>query len=90
MRQLRARWLPILIAVLVVGGPVAWYKWPTTASGADAVLTTPVKQGNFKVIVTTTGELRARKFVQIQGPNSQPAQSLSVEDHLDRSRKARS
>ncbi len=74
MRQLRARWLPILIAVLVVGGPVAWYKWPTTASAADAVLTTPVKKGTFKVIVTTTGELRARKFVQIQGPNSQPAQ----------------
>jgi RND family efflux transporter MFP subunit len=74
MRQLRARWLPILIAVLVVGGPAAWYKWPTTASAADAVLTTPVKKGTFKVIVTTTGELRARKFVQIQGPNSQPAQ----------------
>ena len=74
MRQLRARWLPILIAVLVIGGPVAWYKWPATASAADAVLTTPVKKGTFKVIVTTTGELRARKFVQIQGPNSQPAQ----------------
>lgn len=74
MRQLRARWLPILIAVFVVGGPVAWYKWPATASAADAVLTTPVKKGTFKVIVTTTGELRARKFVQIQGPNSQPAQ----------------
>jgi len=74
MRQLRARWLPVLIAVLVIGGPVAWYKWPSTAAAADAVLTAPVKKGDFKVIVTTTGELRARKFVQIQGPNSMPAQ----------------
>ena len=74
MRQLRARWLPILLAVLVIGGPVAWYKWPSTASAADTVLTAPVKKGDFKVIVNTTGELRARKFVQIQGPNSQSAQ----------------
>jgi multidrug efflux pump subunit AcrA (membrane-fusion protein) len=73
MRQLRARWLPILIAILVIGGPIAWYKWPSTASAAEAVLTAPVKKGDFKVIVTTTGELRARKFVQIQGPNSMTA-----------------
>src|SRR3954470_22006118 len=74
MQKLRKRWLPLLIAVLVVGGPIAWYKWPSTASAAEASLTAPVKQGNFKVTVTTTGELRARKFVQIQGPNSQAAQ----------------
>ena len=43
--------------------------------------------GRFKVIVTTTGELRARKFVQIQGPNSQPAQVYQIEDHVDRSRR---
>ncbi|HEV8218213.1 MAG TPA: hypothetical protein VGP95_20325, partial [Gemmatimonadaceae bacterium] len=60
MQQLRKRWLPLLIAVLVIGGPVAWYKWPATASAAEASLTAPVQQGNFKVVVTTTGELRAR------------------------------
>jgi len=74
MQTLRKRWLPLLIAVLVIGGPVAWYKWPSTASAAEAALTVQVKQGDFKVLVTTTGELRARKFVQIQGPNSQAAQ----------------
>jgi RND family efflux transporter MFP subunit len=73
MQTIRKRWLPILIAALVIGGPIAWYKWPSTASAAEAALTAPVKQGNFKVTVTTTGELRARKFVQIQGPNSQSA-----------------
>ncbi|HEX4683146.1 MAG TPA: HlyD family efflux transporter periplasmic adaptor subunit [Gemmatimonadaceae bacterium] len=73
MQTIRKRWLPILITALVIGGPIAWYKWPSTASAAEAALTAPVKQGNFKVTVTTTGELRARKFVQIQGPNSQSA-----------------
>lgn len=74
MQTLRKRWLPLLIVALLIAGPIAWYKWPSTASAAEATLFAPVKQGAFKVTVTTTGELRARKFVQIQGPNSQPAQ----------------
>ena len=67
MQQLRRRWLPILIVVLVIV-TVAWYKWPATASASEASLYAPVKQGTFKVVVTTTGELRARKFVQVTGP----------------------
>jgi len=74
MQQLRKRWLPLLLAALVIGGPVAWYKWPSTASAAETTLSAPVKQGNFRVVVTTTGELRARNFVKIQGPNSMAAQ----------------
>ena len=74
MQQLRKRWLPLLIVALVIGGPIAWYKWPSTASAAEASLMAPVKQGNFKVMVTTTGELRASKFVQVTGP----AQAMSV------------
>jgi RND family efflux transporter MFP subunit len=76
MQQLRKRWLPVLIVALLIGGPVAWYKWPSTASAAEAMLTAPVKLGDFKVIVTTTGELRARKFVQVQGPAT--AQTVNV------------
>ncbi|HEX3867950.1 MAG TPA: efflux RND transporter periplasmic adaptor subunit, partial [Gemmatimonadaceae bacterium] len=76
MQQLRKRWLPLLIAVLVIGGPVAWYKWPSTAAAAEAALSAPVKKGSFKVLVTTTGELRARKFVQVQGPAA--AQTVNV------------
>jgi RND family efflux transporter MFP subunit len=74
MQTLRKRWFPLLVVALVIGGPIAWYKWPSTASAAEAQLTAPVKQGDFKVTVTTTGELRARKFVSVQGPNSQAAQ----------------
>jgi RND family efflux transporter MFP subunit len=61
-------------AVIVVGGPLAWYLAPDAkAAGAEAV-TAKVKSGDFKVVVTTTGELHARKFVEIQGPaNAQQA-----------------
>ncbi len=76
MQTIRKRWLPLLIAVLIIGGPVAWYKWPATASAAEASLTAPVKQGDFKVVVNSTGELRARKFVQVTGPAA--AQSVNV------------
>jgi multidrug efflux pump subunit AcrA (membrane-fusion protein) len=73
MQTLRKRWLPLLVLVLIVGG-AAWYKWPATANAAEASLVAKVKKGEFKVTVTTTGELRARKFVQVLGPNSQMAQ----------------
>jgi multidrug efflux pump subunit AcrA (membrane-fusion protein) len=76
MQQLRKRWIPILLVALIIAGPVAWYKWPSTASAAEAALTAPVKLGNFKVVVTTTGELRAIKFVQVTGPAA--AQSVNI------------
>ncbi len=76
MQQLRKRWISILIVALVVGGPVAWYKWPSTASAAEAGLIAPVKYGQFEIKVTTTGELRASKFVEIAGPAS--AQTVNV------------
>ena len=70
MQQLRKRWLPILIGILLVGGG-AWYKWSgQTAVNTENVLVARVKRGDFKVTVTTTGELRARKFVQITGPGN--------------------
>jgi len=76
MQQLRKRWLPILAAALIIGGSVAWYNWPSAASAAVATLNAPVRSGTFKVVVTTTGELRARKFVQVQGPTA--AQTVNV------------
>ncbi len=51
-----------------------------TATGeADPDLIATVTEGDFKVVVTTTGELRARKFVQVQGPsNAQQAQQYQM------------
>jgi RND family efflux transporter MFP subunit len=75
MQRLRKRWLITLVVGLFVAGPIAWFKWsgPSTSSEDSKVVAT-VKQGAFRVTVTTTGELRARKFVQVQGPtNAQQA-----------------
>ena len=76
IRQLRRHWRPAAVAALLVLATVAWYSWPSSSSAAEAVLTAPVKSGEFKVLVTTTGELRARKFVQVSGPAA--AQSVQV------------
>src|SRR5438309_3876734 len=76
MQTLRKRWLPLALLALVIGGPVAWYKWPSTASAAETSLIAAVKHGDFKVVVTTTGELRASKFVQVTGPAQ--AQAVNV------------
>ncbi|HEY2856527.1 MAG TPA: efflux RND transporter periplasmic adaptor subunit [Gemmatimonadaceae bacterium] len=75
MEQLRKRWLLLLVLSLFVAGPIAWYKWsgPANSSDVSTVMAT-VKEGAFHVNVTTTGELRARKFVQVTGPaNAQAA-----------------
>ena len=76
IRLLRQHWRPAAVAALLVLATVAWYAWPSSSSAAEAVLTAPVKAGEFKVVVTTTGELRARKFVQVSGPAT--AQSVQV------------
>jgi multidrug efflux pump subunit AcrA (membrane-fusion protein) len=73
LKTLRPRTLLALAAVLVLGGSLAWYAAPDERPAGAAALVTRVKRGDFKVVVTTTGELRARKFVQIQGPTNAPA-----------------
>ena len=75
MEQLRKRWLLLLVLSLFVAGPIAWYKWTGPASSVDeSLVMATVKEGAFHVTVTTTGELRARKFVQVTGPaNAQAA-----------------
>ena len=59
---------------LLVAGPIAWYTWSTPMATDDGTIVARVRQGAFRVTVTTTGELRARKFVQVTGPaNAQMA-----------------
>jgi len=76
LRLLKQHWRPAAAATLLILATVAWYAWPSSSAGADAQLVAPVKSGEFKVLVTTTGELRARKFVQVTGPAG--AQSVQV------------
>lgn len=76
--SIRPRTLAALVAILVLGGSIAWYVAPDEAVAGSA-LTARVKKGDFKVVVTTTGELRARKFVQVQGPtNAQAANQYQM------------
>lgn len=74
----RPRWIVALVTVVILGGIVAWRMVPSQASDGDAVMAR-VKSGEFRVVVTTAGELRARKFVQIQGPpNAQQAEAYQM------------
>jgi RND family efflux transporter MFP subunit len=76
LRLLRQYWRPVSVASLVILATVAWYAWPSSTSASEAQLVARVKQGEFKVVVTTTGELHARKFIQITGPAA--AQSVNI------------
>ena len=74
MLRLRNRWLVIAGVVLALAIPGAWLL-ARDAGTDDPAVTATVTRGEFKVVVTTAGELRARKFVQIQGPsNAQEAE----------------
>jgi hypothetical protein len=70
----RPRVLLPSLAVLVLGAFVLLSDDADAPKSAGSI-SARVKSGEFRVIVSTTGELRARKAVQIQGPpNMQAAQ----------------
>lgn len=78
MPSLRSRPVLLVAAGLIILGPLAWYLAPSKGTDAGGVIAT-VKEGEFNVLVTTTGELSARKFVQIQGPpNAQQAGAFQM------------
>ena len=72
-----AKVLGAAAAVLLVV-VLAWTILPA-ATPEGAAIEAIVQQGEFRVTVTTTGELRARHSVQIQGPpNAQQAQQYQM------------
>src|SRR6266540_3200388 len=74
---LAARRLPAALVATVLVVPTAWLL--ARAPAADSSLVARVKRGPFTVTVTTSGELRARQFVQITGPtNAQQAQAYQM------------
>ena len=75
MTPQQVRRTAIAAGVLMIGAPAAWLLARRGPSAAESSLVATVKRGDFKVTVTTSGELRAQKFVQITGPsNAQEAQ----------------
>lgn len=78
MSRLRSRGFLIVAVVVALGVPGAWLLARDNGGDDPAVVAT-VKRGPFRVVVTTSGELRARKFVQIQGPpNMQQAEAYQT------------
>jgi len=70
----RTRWVALLAIIAAATGVSAWYFAPAGTKDDSAVIAR-VKKGDFHVVVTIAGELRAKKFVQIQGPlNMQQAE----------------
>ncbi|MEO8636240.1 MAG: efflux RND transporter periplasmic adaptor subunit [Gemmatimonadales bacterium] len=67
MGFLKSRNFLIGAAVVLVAVPGAWLFARDKEDGGTAV-TARVRRGEFRVTVTTSGELRARKFVQITAP----------------------
>src|SRR5450759_4524115 len=73
-RLLRNKRFVVIAALLILAVPTIWLLAGTTGAG-DEGLTATVKKGEFRVLVTTAGELRATKFVSIMGPaNMQQAE----------------
>jgi hypothetical protein len=78
MRFLRTRRFLIAAIVLVLGAPATWLLARDKSTG-DATLIGQVKRGDFRVTVTTSGELRAPKFVQVTlPPNAMQAQVFNL------------
>ena len=74
LRRIPRRALYALAAIVLAGGLIAWFNGVGTADAAEGQLVAKVQEGPFTVTVTTTGELRARKFIQVSGPaNAQAA-----------------
>lgn len=69
MRISRTRGFMLAAGLAVVAVPGAWLLASDPRAG-DAPVLAPVKRGEFKVTVTTSGELRARKFVEISAPSN--------------------
>lgn len=67
MSMFRSRRTLLVLALLLVGGPTAWLLARPATDAGDALVAT-VRQGDFSVVVTTAGELRAQAAVNIQGP----------------------
>ena len=78
MGFLRTRRFLIAALVLFLGDTATWLLARDKSTGEDA-LVSQVKRGDFRVTVTTSGELRAPKLVQVTlPPNAMQAQVFNL------------
>jgi hypothetical protein len=69
MKRFRSRRFLLLVALIAIAVPTAWLM-AKSRRPVDATLVTKVKRGDFLVTVSSTGELRAPKYVKIRGPEN--------------------
>jgi RND family efflux transporter MFP subunit len=73
LRQQRPR-LFLAVTALMLITPTAWLL-AGGVGGDDGILTITARRGDLRITVTTSGELRAREFVQVSAPpNTQQAE----------------
>jgi len=73
MAFLRKRWVILMAVILVFGVPGAWLLARDSGT-EDSSVVARVRRGEFKVTVTTSGELRAPRSVKMTAPpNAQQA-----------------
>ena len=78
MRVIKNRWFIVGVVTFLLLAPSAWLMARDNVE-EDSSLVARVKRGEFKVMVTTSGELRATKFVRITAPqNAQAAQQWQM------------
>src|SRR2546423_10634769 len=78
MRLIRNRWFIVGTVVFLLAASSAWLMARDTGK-EETGLIARVKKGEFKVMVNTSGELRAKKFVQITAPaNAQQANQYQM------------
>ncbi len=65
---LRSRWS--IVGLIVLVGISVTYLVARGGGPVDSALVTRVKRGDFTVTVSSTGELRAPKYVKIRGPDN--------------------
>lgn len=69
----------VALAIVLVFGVSAYVYARDRGDSGEDIGIVPVKRGDFSVTVTTAGELRARKFVQITvPPNTQQAEAYQL------------
>lgn len=68
-RLMRSRVFVVIAVLALIGVTSTWLMARTTGADDENVLVA-VKKGDFTVLVTTAGELRAKKFVPIMAPQN--------------------
>src|SRR6185503_7535314 len=81
-RLSRAAWLGLSLLALALLGAGGWYAWKTWVAddgGADRFATTLVQRGDIEDVVTATGTLQPKDFVDVGTQVSGQLKKLHVE-----------